>query len=46
MSVEGTVDTQIFDAFVEHFLIPTLHAGDIVVLDNESSLLDACDWLD
>jgi transposase len=34
MSVEGAVDTQVFDAFVEHVLIPTLLEGDIVVLDN------------
>lgn len=34
MSVDGAVDTQVFDAFVEHFLIPTLLEGDIVVLDN------------
>lgn len=34
MSIEGAVDTQVFDAFVEHFLVPTLLAGDIVLLDN------------
>src|SRR5262249_27357172 len=34
MSIEGTVNTQVFDAFVEHFLVPTLLKSDIVVLDN------------
>ncbi len=34
MSIEGAVNTQVFDAFVEHFLVPTLLESDIVVLDN------------
>lgn len=34
MSIEGAVDTQAFDAFVEHFLVPTLFKDDIVLLDN------------
>ena len=34
MSVEGSVDTEVFDAYVQHFLAPTLHKGDIVLLDN------------
>jgi transposase len=34
MTIEGAVDTQVFDLFVEHFLIPTLIKGDVVVLDN------------
>jgi transposase len=34
MSIEGAVNTQVFDAYVEHFLVPTLLDGDIVVLDN------------
>lgn len=34
MSVEGAVDTLVFDAFVESFLVPTLLADDIVLLDN------------
>jgi transposase len=34
MSIEGAVNTQVFDAFVEHFLVPTLLKSDIVVLDN------------
>jgi len=30
----NVVDTQVFDADVEHFLVPTLLSGDIVVLAN------------
>lgn len=34
MSIDGAVDTQVFDAFVENFLVPTLLKDDIVLLDN------------
>lgn len=34
MSIEGAVDAQVFDAYVEHFLVPTLFIEDIVLLDN------------
>jgi len=34
MTIEGAVDTQVFDLYVEHFLVPGLIEGDIVVLDN------------
>jgi hypothetical protein len=34
MTVEGGTDANVFEAFVEQVLIPKLHAGDIVVLDN------------
>src|SRR5262245_5995654 len=34
MTVEGAVDTPVFDLFVEHFLVPILLQGDIVILDN------------
>ncbi|MFN9288740.1 MAG: transposase, partial [Planctomyces sp.] len=34
ISVEGLVDTEVFDAYVQHFLAPTLFKGDIVLLDN------------
>ena len=34
MTIEGAVDTQVFDAYVEHFLVPTLLQGDLVLLDN------------
>jgi transposase len=34
---DGPINESTFQAWVEQFLIPTLHAGDIVVLDNLSS---------
>lgn len=34
MTIEGAVNTQVFDLYVEHFLVPELMAGDIVLLDN------------
>ena len=34
MTIEGAVDTQVFDLYVEHFLVPQLVKGDIVILDN------------
>jgi len=34
MSVEGAVDATVFEAFVAHFLVPTLCPGDMVILDN------------
>ncbi len=34
MTVEGSVDTQVFNVFVEEFIRPVLKAGDILVLDN------------
>jgi transposase len=36
MSIEGAADTEVFDAYVRQVLLPTLQAGDIVVLDNLS----------
>lgn len=36
MSVEGAVDGKAFEAYVEHFLAPTLERGQIVVMDNLS----------
>ena len=35
--VDGAVNSEIFESFVEHVLIPTLTPGDIVVMDNLSS---------
>jgi len=32
--VDGPVDADIFRVYVQHVLVPTLHEGDIVVLDN------------
>lgn len=34
MVIEGPVTTEVFVAFVEHVLLPTLQAGDMVILDN------------
>jgi len=33
MTIEGAVNTEVFDAYVEYFLVPTLLRGDIVLLD-------------
>lgn len=32
--VSGATDTDVFLAYVEHALMPELHAGDVVVMDN------------
>jgi len=32
--VEGSVNTPVFEAYIEHILAPTLHHGDIVIMDN------------
>lgn len=34
MAVEGATDAQVFEAYVEGFLAPSLWAGQIVLLDN------------
>jgi transposase len=34
MSVEGATDAAALEAYVEHFLLPTLEAGQVVVMDN------------
>lgn len=34
MTVEGATTKEVFDAFIEHVLLPKLQPGDIVVLDN------------
>jgi hypothetical protein len=34
MSIEGAVDTEVFDAYVERVLRPTIRVGDVIVLDN------------
>lgn len=36
MSVEGAVDGEAFEAYVEHFLVPKLKRGQVVVMDNLS----------
>lgn len=35
--VDGAVNADMFEAFVEQVLLPTLHPGDVVVMDNLSS---------
>lgn len=37
MVTEGATDATVFRGFVEHFLVPVLRRGDIVVMDNLSS---------
>lgn len=37
MSIEGATDTAVFSAYIQQVLVPTLAAGDIVVMDNLSS---------
>lgn len=37
MVIRGPVDTEVFRAYTRVVLLPTLHPGDIVVLDNLSS---------
>ena len=34
MSIEGAVDTEVFDAYVEQVLRPTIRGGEVIVLDN------------
>jgi transposase len=36
MTVEGATTSEVFRAYIEHILAPTLRPGDIVVLDNLS----------
>lgn len=36
LSIEGAVDTDVFDVFVRRVLVPALRPGDIVLLDNLS----------
>ena len=37
MTVEAATDTEIFLAYLVHFLCPKLRPGDVVVMDNLSS---------
>jgi len=34
MTIEAATDTDVFTAYVEHILVPSLRPGDIVVMDN------------
>ena len=33
LAIEGATDKEVFEAYVEHFLAPILHRGQIVVMD-------------
>jgi Transposase and inactivated derivatives len=35
--IDGPINGQLFTAYVEQFLVPTLRAGDIVIMDNLGS---------
>ena len=37
MAIEGSTTKEVFEAYVEHFLAPTLREGQVVVMDNLSS---------
>jgi hypothetical protein len=36
MMIEGAVDTQVWGSYIEHFLVPELRTGDVVILDQLS----------
>jgi transposase len=42
MTVEGAVDTLVFDTYVEQLLRPTIKAGDVLVLDNLAAHRASC----
>lgn len=42
MTVEGAVDTAVFNIYVEQVLRPTIEAGDILILDNLSAQRASC----
>lgn len=35
--VDGAVNGDVFEAFIEHVLVPQLQPGDVVIMDNLSS---------
>jgi transposase len=37
MAIEGSTTKVVFEAYVEHFLAPTLRVGQVVVMDNLSA---------
>lgn len=37
MTIDGATDAEVFHAYVRQILCSTLHAGDIVIMDNLSS---------
>jgi transposase len=34
MTVEGATDREVFETYLQHFLVPELEAGQVVVMDN------------
>jgi hypothetical protein len=38
LAVEGSTTSEVFEAYLEHVLAPTLRAGQVVVMDNTSPL--------
>jgi len=34
MTIDGATDTEVFQTYVREILCPTLHPGDVVVMDN------------
>ena len=41
MTIEGATNAEIFRAYVKEILLPTLHPGDVLVMDNLSAHKDA-----
>jgi transposase len=37
VAIEGSMTKEVFEAYIEHFLAPTLRRGQVVVMDNLSS---------
>jgi transposase len=37
MAIEGSTTKEVFEAYVGHFLAPTLRRGQVVVMDNLSA---------
>jgi transposase len=37
MAIEGSTNKEVFEAYIEHFLAPTLKERQIVVMDNHSA---------
>ena len=37
MAIEGSTTKEVFEAYIEHFLTPTLRVGQVVVMDNLSA---------
>ncbi len=37
MAIEGSTTKEVFEAYIEHFLAPTLREGQVVVMDNLSA---------